>query len=43
MPDLNNDGHWGRPNKFNSVVRQHLEYLLEKGPSERASLSGESG
>ena len=43
MPDLNNDGHSGSPNIFDNVVTTTLGYLLEKEPSEGASLSGESG
>ena len=43
MPDLNIDGHWERPNIFDNVVTTTPEYLLKKEPSERASLSGESG
>ena len=43
MPDLNNDCDSGRPNIFDNVVTTTLGYLLEEEPSERASLSGESG
>ena len=43
MPDLTNDGSSGRLNNFDNVLTTTLGYLLEKEPSERASLSGESG
>ena len=43
MPDLTNDGSSGFPNIVDNVVTTTLRYLLEKEPSERASLSGESG
>ena len=43
MRDLTNDGSSGRPNIFDNVVTTTLVYLLKKEPSERASLSGESG
>ena len=43
MPDLTNDGSSGRLNIFDNVLTTTFRYLLEKEPSERASLSGESG